>query len=292
MVEESLKIVVASTPSATMRVVLFLGVLSVAAQKTAFDDGGGAKKKEKKCKAFKCYGRKEAVPKTPFFAPIEDGLCPEGVSKSLAPCCADRDACSAVCGASEEACDAAFAKCTKEACEFEDDMDEVDKCAADAAMAVEVPWRGGCVDHAVAQKRACECVPRADAGGRRAAVLKNVYRRYEPPAEGEDGEVAFTAKLEGLLAKAGNPRKFADLVLRLADKKFPKLFRDKRPPPPKKEKKPRPPKAEAKKKAEAKAEPAAEAKADAAPEVFESGEEDVVDLDEDEDEVMDLDAEL
>ena len=126
----------------------------------------------------------------------------------------------------------------------------------------------------------------------RARVADNLGQVEIRVREGEDGEVAFTAKLEGLLAKAGNPRKFADLVLRLADKKFPKLFRDKRPPPPKKEKKPRPPKAEAKKKAEAKAEPAAEAKADAAPEVFESGEEDVVDLDEDEDEVMDLDAEL
>ena len=92
-----------------------------------------------KCKEFKCYGKKEAAPKTPYFAPSDDGLCPEGVAAELGPCCLARDACTSVCGATEDMCAAEFRKCAEVACDAVDDVDDMDKCKEDGALGADSP---------------------------------------------------------------------------------------------------------------------------------------------------------
>jgi len=180
-----------------------------------------------KCKPFKCYGKKEMVPKSPYFAP-KDGACPEGVSAALAPCCAAREACAGVCGATEDACQAAFETCAATACDGVDNTDEHDVCLKDAKLASE-SWREiwPCAKHAAAQKKACTCQSAVDAAARRRQVLQHVYKRYAGGIEGD--------KLDGLLIKADTPRAFASLLLKLSAK-YPALLSDATPPKKKKAK--------------------------------------------------------
>mmetsp|Transcript_1341 Transcript_1341/g.4018 ORF Transcript_1341/g.4018 Transcript_1341/m.4018 type:complete len:244 (+) Transcript_1341:119-850(+) len=222
-------------------------------------------KKPKKCTPFKCYGKKEMTPKSPFFAPKGDTSCPEGVNAALAPCCHARDACAGVCGATEAACAAAFKTCLAGACEAVDDVDEYEVCKKDAALGADAPWRDGCATHAAAQKRACSCEPSEKAAARRTKVLESIYQRYDADN---------VAKVPDLIFKADTPRLFANLIVKLAAK-FPALYRDaapkaeakpRKPPPPPRKKPPPPPEPEA-------AEPEAEAPA------AEDEEEDVIDLD-------------
>ena len=180
-----------------------------------------------KCKEFKCYGKKEAAPKTPYFAPSDDGLCPEGVAAELGPCCLARDACTSVCGATEDMCAAEFRKCAEVACDAVDDVDDMDKCKEDGALGADSPWRDGCEGHARGQKEACQCLPRGGDGGgevanRRRQILGDVYRRY-------NGTGVDAGKTLDLASRADSPKRFAALVFKLAAK-FPKLLSDARPP--------------------------------------------------------------
>ena len=187
--------------------------------------------KPKPCKKFKCYGRKDPAPRSPYFAPRGNGKCPEGASPHLAKCCAERDACATICGITEEACTKAFDECYIRECEEVDDFDEHEQCLKDGKIGSDWPWRGGCSWHSEEQKKACMCQGRKEAEERRRQTLAHIYKRY-------NGDVS---KVDELLIKADTPSKFAQLVLRLAAK-FPTLLSDRRPPPePKAKKAPKPP---------------------------------------------------
>ena len=218
--------------------------------------------KPKPCKKFKCYGRKDPAPRSPYFAPRGNGKCPEGASPHLAKCCAERDACATICGITEEACTKAFDECYIRECEEVDDFDEHEQCLKDGKIGSDWPWRGGCSWHSEEQKKACMCQGRKEAEERRRQTLAHIYKRY-------GGDVS---KVDELLIKADTPSKFAQLVLRLAAK-FPTLLSDRRPPPEPKKKasKPPPPPPQDEEVVEE------EAVEDAVEE--EDGEEDVIDLD-------------
>ena len=218
--------------------------------------------KPKPCKKFKCYGRKDPAPRSPYFAPRGRGACPEGASEHLAKCCAERDACATICGITEELCKKAFDECYVRVCEEVDDFDEHEQCLKDGKIGSDWPWRGGCSWHSEEQKKACMCQGRKEAEERRRSTLKHIYKRYGGDA----------SKVDELLIKADTPSKFAQLLLRLSAKRFPTLLSDRRPPPePKKASKPPPPPQEEEEVVEE------EAVEDAVEE--EAGEEDVIDLD-------------
>ena len=219
--------------------------------------------KPKPCKKFKCYGRKDPAPRSPYFAPRGNGKCPEGASPHLAKCCAERDACATICGITEEACTKAFDECYIRECEEVDDFDEHEQCLKDGKIGSDWPWRGGCSWHSEEQKKACMCQPRKEAEERRRQTLAHIYKRY-------GGDVS---KVDELLIKADTPSKFAQLLLRLSAKRFPTLLSDRRPPPePKKASKPPPPPQEEEEVVE-------EEEAVENAEEEEAGEEDVIDLD-------------
>ena len=245
----------------------------------------GTAAKPKKCKEFKCYGKKDMVPRSPYFNPREDGTCPDGVSPALAPCCFARDACAGLCGATEELCTADFASCAAAACDAVDDLDDADQCHADAKMGGEAPWREGCPGHAAEQKKSCQCVPRgAEAAKRRTQILEHVYRRY-------NGTDVDGAKLEALVDKADKPAKYAALLLKLAAK-YPALLRDAQPPKPKKEKAKPPPKPAKKEKRDEAPTPDASAEATAETVEADDGSDDDAAAEDEDEEVIDLDAEL
>ena len=126
--------------------------------------------KPKPCKKFKCFGRKDPAPRSPYFAPRGNGKCPEGASPHLAKCCAERDACATICGITEELCKKAFDECYVRECELVDDFDEHDQCLKDGKIGSDWPWRGGCSWHADEQKKACMCQGRKEAEERRARI--------------------------------------------------------------------------------------------------------------------------
>ena len=248
-----------TSPRHAMKMLLALMLLAVATAEVVIN-------KEKKCTKFKCYGRKDMAPRSPYFAPRGNSACPEGASPHLATCCAERDACAGICGITEDACQKAFDACYARECEDVDDFDENAQCLKDGKIGSDWPWRGGCTFHAAQQKLSCRCEARKDAAARRKQVLEHVYKRYGGDA----------SKVDELLIRADTPKLFAQLILRLAGK-FPTLLSDTRPSAEPKPKKKAPPSEPAP--PEEAPPPAEEDEVDGG-DAAEEDEEDVIDLDE------------
>ena len=165
--------------------------------------------KPKPCKKFKCYGRKDPAPRSPYFAPRGSGACPEGASEHLAKCCAERDACATICGITEEACTKVGYSATCESARRSTTSTSTSSASRTGRSCSDWPWRGGCSWHSEEQKKACRCEARKDAEERRRQTLAHIYKRY-------DGDVS---KVDELLIKADTPSKFAQLVLRLSQQR-------------------------------------------------------------------------
>mmetsp|Transcript_136 Transcript_136/g.187 ORF Transcript_136/g.187 Transcript_136/m.187 type:complete len:262 (-) Transcript_136:267-1052(-) len=178
--------------------------------------------KSKQCPQFQCTNGYEPVPKWPMrltssgCSGIGSGMM--GISmnnmgdmgeRAFGHCCQELHACYQLCGTSRFYCDESFTKCAQTECKI--NSDEAGCLKEISTLKLFISFVD-CRKFDKNQRDSCECVEKKKVKQKRASVLRAFYMKYNP--ENVD-------KVEGLIEKATDTKKFAGLMMKLIAK-YPK----------------------------------------------------------------------
>jgi len=194
-----------------------------------FDQFGGAQI----CPAFSCP-KKDEVPVSKWPLKLSSTGChslssggmnmmqfnqPGKADEVITPCCDVYNACLQICGMSNVFCAKDAETCFDATCKAIKDKgdDEMhDQCTKDIVMKKIMVQFGskGCANFEAGQKQNCQCVKEADVEAKRKKTLHGFYKKFNPDN---------TNKVDALMAKATDSKKFAGLLYKLVSK-YPKAI--------------------------------------------------------------------
>lgn len=149
---------------------------------------------------------------------------PSPADQVIAPCCDAYNACLQICGLSNVYCARAAETCFDATCEAlknngnNNNSELHDACTKDIVMKklmVSFGSSGGCGSFAEGQKQNCRCVPKVNVVAQRTKTLRGFYKKFNPDQ---------VDKVDALLAKATDAKKFAGLLYKLVVK-YPKAIK-------------------------------------------------------------------
>lgn len=128
----------------------------------------------------------------------------------ILPCCDLYYACLQICGSTKSFCDSNLEKCMDRKCNEIQDEDEKKSCEKTVSVKKIMLQLSQCADFHKYQSQNCQCVK--DAAEERANVLRQFYKVNQPQN---------LDKVDSLMAKASDSKKFAGLLYKLVEK-YPK----------------------------------------------------------------------
>jgi len=205
-----------------MKKVIILLQLSVLSNAVDPMNGFG---QNQNCRSFTCPGDEEPVPKS--LLSISSHGCSDmggGLSmmssgkfdeSTLEPCCDKWGACYKICGTTKIYCDNELKTCMKDTCEKIEDEDKKKTCQSNASTKELLLSLSQCSTFDMGQQASCQCVSKSKTNMKRKTVLKEFYGKYSPEN---------VKKVDGLLEKSSDVRKFAGLLFKLVSK-YPKVIK-------------------------------------------------------------------
>lgn len=191
-----------------------------------FDQFGGPKN----CPAFSCPNKDE-VPVSLWPMKLTSSGCsslsggnmnmmqfnkPSESEKIIIPCCDLLNACYQICGTSNVFCSKEAEACLDTKCDDLKDNEEMHKsCKSDVSVKKIMLSFGGCTSFDAGQKQNCKCVKKSEFDDKREETVHGFYKKFNP--ENID-------KVEGLVKKASDQKKFAGLLYKLV-KKYPRAIK-------------------------------------------------------------------
>jgi len=177
------------------------------------------------CRSFTCPGDDEPVPKSLLrisssgCSDMGGGLNMMSAGKfeesTLDSCCHKWSACYKICGTTKGYCDTELKKCMTDTCDKIDDEEKKKTCQSNASTKELLLSLSQCSTFDIGQQSSCECVSKSKTDAKRRKVLKDFYGKFSPEN---------VKKVDGLLEKSSDVRKFAGLLYKLVSK-YPKVIK-------------------------------------------------------------------
>lgn len=134
-----------------------------------------------------------------------------GRHSGLEACCNVFQACLSICGARRKSCSDGFNKCTKSTCSGIEDSEAGEACTRDASLHRMLINLGGCKMYDNAQAASCRCVVKKKVYQKRRQVLRAFWAKHNNNKTEED--------IDRVLAKySKSTSSFAGLLLKLVRK--------------------------------------------------------------------------